>query len=881
MESKWLGRRSEQWQGFLGEGADSGRLTLVIESQECRYMRAIFKAFWDRVEHIQREEGKIEGRRCNGVLRGLARDEGGDGGWWNDRGRLDGAKREASGVPRHGDSIGRHREGVRVGAVRTTAPERTSGEVRTTETTRTKQPGAGKTEPPLTENELLGKSPELSERCELRIEVPQKSLEGMIRSQTGIHPVKVVPERGVSRVRLPAVGYRPMSLTRYAHLSDSLRRKDFAYGILCSYRTSTVETELGKMPGIARPQTRKPKSSLIAGSSARARYRVDAPRNSRRSLTCTKEIQEWKSRFRWSIALALPVFFINTIAPQIPSLRPIVGYYVIPGVPSPPVGQRFYCNAYKTLKRTSTSTDVLVMLGTSTAYFYPLIATTIGSDPHMPPFAFFDTSTMPIMFVSLGWPLSGELCQRQDERGFQGSDGACVLHGDNLHRRHLYSGEEYYNGTSADWGYCQGRSGRQGPSTRNCCERTSSIDESAIIGEPVPVLKQVGDGVIGETVNGLGAFDTVIVKLVEDAQISKPPIQAFPDRAAGYFVPTRSRGLSSTLHFRCRSRLLMRTLSEHTYGNFGWDWSVREEQDLDQGGRALEACRTLKRIVLDKTGTMTEGKLIVESVAWAPTSEFGETQSYDAAKMEGANLQTTMTGDGITTRATVIAMLSAIGSRSEHPLANAVAVWGKGVFATNNITGQGVRSAVTVAHQKYTVWVGLARFIAQGRHMPAGLAEFEAHEAQKGCALIYVAIASSAPNPLSVLALALADAPKPSSARAVREPCGGDGRATALVVARQVEVAPEGVWADMSPKGKATIVGELMEKGNGGVAMVGDGFNDSPALAAATVGIALSSATSVAIEAAGIVLMRSDLLDVVPALDLSHSIFLTIRRNLI
>ena len=244
-----------------------------------------------------------------------------------------------------------------------------------------------------------------------------------------------------------------------------------------------------------------------------------------------------------------------------------------------------------------------------------------------------------------------------------------------------------------------------------------------------------------------------------------------------------------------------------------------KNETLIKGGHALEANRISKRVVLDKPGTITEVKLTV------------------------------MTADGVTMRADVSAMLSATEARPERSLAKAVAVWGKDVSSTNapetsvdafeSITGQGVRATVAVVaraqqQKKYTVWVGSGRLVAQtddfGGGLPAGLAEFELQEAQKGRTLMYVAISSSAPtNPLPVLAFALADAPKRSSARAIRalQDMGiemnlmtGDGRASALVVARQVGIAPEGVWVDMSLEGKASVVAELMEKHGGGVATV-------------------------------------------------------------
>jgi Cu+-exporting ATPase len=270
-------------------------------------------------------------------------------------------------------------------------------------------------------------------------------------------------------------------------------------------------------------------------------------------------------------------------------------------------------------------------------------------------------------------------------------------------------------------------------------------------------------------------------------------------------------------------------------------------------------------------------------------------------------------------------MVAAAETKSEHPLAKAVASHGNlalsralqsqrvkaEVVAFEGVTGQGIRAKVTLDLggnvEGWDVFVGNGPLVlgekSHGR-LPRTLVDFEEQEAKLGRTVVFVSLApwtsttkftnssatvSYANSPKPCVALSMSDVPKPSSLRAIKALQGlgikcammtGDSKATAIAIARQVGIPKELIWARMSPKGKASVMTELMGKGEG-VGMVGDGINDSPALVAATVGIALSSGTSVAIEAADIVLMRSDLLDVVAALHLSKSIFSVIRRNLI
>ena len=460
-----------------------------------------------------------------------------------------------------------------------------------------------------------------------------------------------------------------------------------------------------------------------------------------------------------------------------------------------------------------------------------------------------------------------------------------------------------------------------------------------------------------------------IVKLVEEAQTSKAPIQAFADKVAGYFVPTvislamvtfliwvlvssivDEENLPKMFHMHGASKLAVCLqmcisvvvvacpcalgLATPTAIMVGTGMGAKNGI-LIKGGRALEASRHIRRIVLDKTGTVTLGKLTVVGLHWAPSSA-PATVRVEEEVYGGDTGLGEVCADGITDRRTIVSLVTVTEARSEHPLAKAVATYGKELLGAagpesvvqefESITGEGVKAKVSCQGKLYTVFVGSSRFatltssgsktaqhMAKGgvgsetlhaeseahRYIPRTLLAYEKQETALGRTVIFVSVQhqqTSHLHPQPILAVSLADEPKPSSKYAIQalEKMGievnmmtGDGRATAIAIARQVGIRPEGVWASMSPKGKAAMVAELLSKDvemfgpKSGVAMVGDGINDSPALVAATVGIALSSGTSVAIEAADVVLMRSDLLDVVAAIHLSKSIFSTIRRNFV
>ncbi|KAJ3720536.1 hypothetical protein C8R42DRAFT_722231 [Lentinula raphanica] len=647
------------------------------------------------------------------------------------------------------------------------------------------------------------------------------------------------------------------------------------YGMTCSSCTTTVETGLASIPGIHSISI-----SLVSETCQSAFDRgIIGPRETishiadmgfdamisdenngtqLQSLTRTKEVMEWRKRLIWSLMFAVPVFLLTMVIPHIPGLKVFHRIQIYNGVylsdvlvmliTTPAqiwVGAKFYRAAYKSLKHGTATMDVLVMLGTSSAYFYSLASlacAAFNTTPDFRPMLFFDTSTMLIMFVSMG---------RYPENKPKGQTSAALTDLMALapSMATIYTDAECTQEKKIATELVEVGDtvklvpGNKIPADGNVIRGSSSVDESAITAEAVPVLKQVGDTVIGGT----------IVKLVEDAQTSKAPIQAFADKVAGYFVPTvfslgvvtfiawvaitssfsdeslpamfhrhGSRKLAVCLQM-CISVIVVACpcalgLSMPTAIMVGTGMGAKNGI-LIKGGRALEATKNIKRIVLDKIGTVTDGKLSVVGLCWVPADGVENTELY------GGNPDLNgLCADGMTTRKALIAMVSVTKARSEHPLAKAIAVYGKELLKEDgykpevdiesfkSVTGAGVKAHLTCAGQKYSILVGNATFITQSPNgsLDSSLTAFEAQETKLG---------------------------------------------------------------------RTITSGE--QKHGDGVAMVGDGINDSPALVAATVGIALSSGTSVAIEAADIVLMRSDLLDVVAALHLSRSIFSVINRNLI
>ncbi|WP_029419969.1 heavy metal translocating P-type ATPase [Alicyclobacillus macrosporangiidus] len=537
------------------------------------------------------------------------------------------------------------------------------------------------------------------------------------------------------------------------------------------------------------------------------------------------------------------------------------------------VGWRFYKGAYRALRGGAANMDVLVALGTSVAYVYSAILTVMGR-----PDVYFDSSATVVTLIFLGKLLE----TRAKAKASAAIESLAKLGAKFAHV--LRDGVETDVPVEAlrVGDLVRVRPGEKVPADGVIEEGITSVDESFLTGESMPATKRPGDPVVGASINQTGAFlmrvtkvgrDTAlgqVMRLVDQAQGSKAPVQRLADTISGVFVPAVlgvavltlltwgafgnwTHGLLAAvavLVIACPCALGLATPTAIMVGTaLGAESGI-----LFKGGEHLERARQVDTVVFDKTGTLTLGKPVVTDV---------------------------QTVEGVA-REQLLAAAAALEAQSEHPIGQSVVTYareqGVNIPAASDVEavpGRGVRGVVNGA----TVRVGNRTwFLEQGLTVPDPvLATFE----QAGKTAVLVAREGQLLG-----AVAIADTLKPDAADTVKRlrdmgievwMITGDQARTAEAIARQVGIT--NVMAGVLPADKAAKVDELRRHGRV-VAMVGDGLNDAAALAAADIGIAMGTGTDVALEAADIALMHGRTQGVVDALHLSKATLRKIRQNL-
>ncbi len=679
-------------------------------------------------------------------------------------------------------------------------------------------------------------------------------------------------------------------------------------GMTCAACVRRVEKSLGALPGVSRADVNlaTEKATLTydpalvtlddfeaALTEAGYEFRghesdelVDLEREARE-----REFQGLKKRFITAAVLGA-VIMTGSMQGMFPLLRDIdrrLMFYILFALTTPVMfwaGRPFFVNAYKAAKHLTTDMNTLVAVGTGAAYIYSTIATffprafeATGLEVHV----YFDSAAMIIALILMGKLLEARAKGRTSE---------AIKKLMNLRpktARVLRDGVE----TDAPIETVKAgevilvRPGEQIPVDGVVLEGRSAVDESMLTGESMPVDKGADSEVIGGTMNKTGSFSfratrvgaesalARIIKLVEDAQGSKAPIQRVADKVAAVFVPVVMSlaaltfgiwfffgpepsltfaflSFVSVLIIACPCAMGLATPTGIMVGTGkGAELGV-----LIKGGESLETAHKISAVIFDKTGTLTKGEPQVTDVA--ALNGFGETE--------------------------LLALAGSAEKGSEHPLGEAIvrAAEAGGAKLTaasefNALPGHGVESKV----DGRTILLGSGKLL-RDRGVDASGAEDRAEAlASAGKTPMFVAV-DGVPAGL----IAVADTLKENSARAVSElrrmglqviVLTGDNRRTAEAIAAQV--GADRVLAEVLPEDKAAQVRALQSEGHV-VAMVGDGINDAPALAAADVGIALGTGTDVAMEASDITLMRDDLTGVITAIKLSRRTMRTIKQNL-
>ena len=667
-------------------------------------------------------------------------------------------------------------------------------------------------------------------------------------------------------------------------------------GMHCAACAAAVERALAGQPGVSRAAVNfaTERAAVTYDASAttvealiraveQAGYRAARPGEDKARLAQGREARGLRRRLTFSFVLTILIMAGTHAAHAAPDA---MGWALL--TLATPVqfwaGSQFYRGAWAALRHRAGDMNTLIAVGTSAAYGYSLAVTVApgalaraGVGAHL----YYDTSAMIITLILLGRWFETQAKGRASDAirrlaNLQPATARVVRDGQEVE----VPAEQVMAGDVVSV-----RPGERLPADGVVVEGSSALDESMVTGESMPVEKGPGDLVIGATVNRTGAFrfratavgsDTVlarIMRLVEQAQESKPPIQRLADRVAGVFVPvviliaaltaglwlaygpTPTHAVAaavSVLIIACPCALGLATPTSVLVGT----GRAAELGILIRSGEALEAAGQADVVLLDKTGTLTAGRPEVTAVA--PAEGVGEEE--------------------------LLAIAASVEGPSEHPVGQAVvrAAAARGIVAQpvegfTAIPGLGVQGQVGGRQ----VVAGGLRLLEQGAVELGELAARAAELAAQGQTVVAVAVAGGA-----VGLLGLADTPRPEAAATVARlsqmglqvvMLTGDNIRTARAVASAVGIT--GVHGEVLPAEKAEAVQALRAEGRR-VAMVGDGINDAPALVTADVGIAMGRGTDVAMEAADITLVREDLLLVAEAVRLSRATLRNIRQNL-
>ncbi len=613
----------------------------------------------------------------------------------------------------------------------------------------------------------------------------------------------------------------------------------------------------------------------------------------------TSELDDMTRRFWISTVLTLPLFIyaMGDLIPGRPlaTLLPVAWNQWLQFALATPVvlwgGWPFFVRGWRSVRTLNLNMFTLIALGVGVAFVYSLVATIA---PGIFPDAFRNTAGEVAVYyeaaaVIITLVLLGQVLELKARSQTSAAIRALLeLAPPIAHRLTSNDEEEDVSLDSLSEGdRLRVRPGEKVPVDGTVLEGRSVVDESMISGEPMPVEKHTGAAVIGGTVNGTGSFVMLvtqvgentllsqIVRMVSEAQRSRAPIQRLADLVAAWFVPAvvvsailtfavwSLWGPPPAMAFAIVNAVAVLIIACPCALGLATPMSIMvgtgkgaQHGILIKNAEALETLEKVDTVVVDKTGTLTEGRPSLVTIE--PTASFDESL--------------------------LLSLVASVEKASEHPLALAIVEGAEERSLTikpatdfNSVTGEGAHAKVNDTK----VAIGNTKFMKRVGAYDATLVKHAATAQADGQTVMFVAIDGKPAGLIGV-----ADPIKATTPQAVKElhraglkvvMLTGDSQGTADAVARQIGI--DEVHANVSPQDKHRIVRELQAAGRV-VAMAGDGINDAPALAQADVGIAMGTGTDVAMESAGVTLVRGDLLGVAKARSLSQSTMRNIRQNL-